>query len=139
MFRTLHDGLRHHAQALLRASQRQLIVFLAVYLALFGPLLTGWHFGGEPGFDFPQTTAFADTSGVLCGQPAVAPAILMQCGTQPLHNLPRIFVVPGTFVLALVVIALLIILHSIQSLPLVRLVRPLLLDDPPPRLPPRSL
>jgi len=133
-----HQQLRHFLRNFLQASQRQLIVFLAVYVVLFGPLLTGWQFGGGRSIKLP---AFLPASSEVapCGQSSDTPSNLFQCNTIPMRGLPRIFAVPGTFFLAVVLIALLLIAHSINLIPLVRLAFPPPLDDPPPRYPPRSL
>jgi hypothetical protein len=135
--------LRHFVQPMQAILQRQLIVFLAVYVVLFGPLLTGWQFGGgHTARTLPASWAqlvAAPSDRATCGAQSSTPANLWQCSTIPLRGLPRMFVVPGTFILALLLIALLIIAHQIQLLAFVRVALPPPLDDPPPRYPPRSL
>lgn len=135
--------LRHFVQPMQAVLQRQLIVFLAVYVVLFGPLLTGWQFGGgHTARTLPAHWAQLvpiSSDGTTCGVQPSTPANLLQCSTVPLRGLPRLFVVPGTFILALLLITLLIIAHQIQIMGIVRLALPPPLDDPPPRYPPRSL
>lgn len=137
----IFQSSRQFLQALLQSTQRQLIVFLAVYVMLFGPLLTGWQFGGGRVVKFPTVlqAMSAPNDLVLCGSSATTPSNLLQCSTTPLRSLPRIFVVPGTFVLALLLIALLLVAFQSQLVPFVRVALPPPLDDPPPRYPPRSL
>lgn len=128
--------------AVLSVAQRQGIVFLAIYLALFGPLITGWHVSsGRHALRPPASVASLPQTECSLSAATSADHALTPCEGNPSTSRSglRLTMTPGTFVLMSAVqpVPLFVIRRAVsvteREIPLYAL------DDPPPRYPPRSL